>query len=406
MKFIHSADLQLGARFSQFGPKAELLRKARLQTLETALRMANELAVDAFLIAGDLFEDRQVDDAVITAALAKFGSLSDLPIFILPGNHDPNTGPGSIWNRKPFTGKPPNVTILAEPGVYDCAGARLIASPLKQKVSTIDPSLKIAELARELPDDRIQIGITHGALAIPAQHQPNDFPIALEAATRAGLDYLAVGHWHTWQMYDHGRLVMPGTAEPDGFEQAGAGSIALVEIAARGATPNVQQIPVATLRWQMLECDYTDLQTARQSLEHKLAELRPLADRTVLRVKLGGSVSPRALSEARQWLESAVEPFLVSQILDQTSVAFSAAELEELQRNHPLLAQTIADLTQIEHLATNAPLPAGIDQSQVIPLSQAQALLSNAKIEMSMLDGDFFKFAHQLLSQKLQEAIR
>jgi len=113
MKFIHAADWQLGARFSQFGPKAELLRKARLQTLETALRKANQLAVDAFLIAGDLFEDRQVDDAVITAALAKFGGLSDLPIFILPGNHDPNTGPGSIWNRKPFTGKPSNVTILA-----------------------------------------------------------------------------------------------------------------------------------------------------------------------------------------------------------------------------------------------------------------------------------------------------
>jgi DNA repair exonuclease SbcCD nuclease subunit len=370
------------------------------------LRKANELAVDAFLIAGDLFEDRQVDDAVITAALTKFGGLPNLPIFILPGNHDPNTGPGSIWNRKPFASKPSNVTILADPGVYECAGAHLIASPLQQKVSTIDPSLKIAELARELADDRIQIGITHGALAIPAQHQPNDFPIALEAATRAGLDYLAVGHWHTWQIYDHGRLVMPGTPEPDGFDQEGAGRVALVEIAARGATPNVNQIPVATLRWQMLECDYTDLQTARQPLEHNLKQLRPLADQTVIRVKLGGSVSPGVLSEARNELELALEPFLVWQILDQTSVAFSAAELEELQRTHPLLAQTIADLIQIEHLVTNAPLPAGIDQSQVIPLSQVQALLSNAKIEMSTLDGDFFKFAHQLLSQKLQDAVR
>ncbi len=406
MRFIHTADCQLGARFAQFGVKADSLRKARLQTLEKVLGKAEELAVDAVLVAGDLFEDGQVDDVLITAALSVFRIFPDLPVFVLPGNHDPNTGPGSIWNRKPFALKPSNVTIIHEPGVYNCGGAHLIASPLRQRVSTIDPSLKIAELARDIADDRIRIGLTHGALAIPTRHQPNDFPIALEAATRAGLDYLAVGHWHTWQVYDGGRLVMPGTPEPDGFEQDGAGSVALVEIATRRATPTVQQIPVATLQWRVSEFDFTDADTARRSLDHILTELRPSGDRTVLRVRLRGSVPARVLVETEQWLSIALEPFLVSQIVDQTAVTLSAAELEELRRSHPLLAQSIADLAQIEHLATSAPLPGDIDPTQVIPLLEAQALLINAKIELAKLDVDFFKLAHRLFSQTLQGAAR
>ena len=47
MKFIHSADWQLEARFSQFGPKAQFLRAARLETLEKVLSKAEESAADA-----------------------------------------------------------------------------------------------------------------------------------------------------------------------------------------------------------------------------------------------------------------------------------------------------------------------------------------------------------------------
>lgn len=57
IRFIHSADWQLGARFSQFGTKAGQLRAARLTTLQKTLALAVSKQCDAFLIAGDLFED-------------------------------------------------------------------------------------------------------------------------------------------------------------------------------------------------------------------------------------------------------------------------------------------------------------------------------------------------------------
>src|SRR4051812_26552641 len=108
-RFVHTADWQLGARFSQFGTRGPRLREARIATLRRALGLAREHAVDAFLIAGDLFEDNQVDDALVSTVLELFREHASVPTFILPGNHDPFTGPDSVWQRKGFLAAPSHV---------------------------------------------------------------------------------------------------------------------------------------------------------------------------------------------------------------------------------------------------------------------------------------------------------
>jgi DNA repair exonuclease SbcCD nuclease subunit len=283
------------------------------------------------------------------------------------------------------------------------AGGFLIASPLRQKVSTVDPSFKLAELSRDLPADRIRVGITHGALAIPSKHQPNDFPIALDAATRAGLDYLAVGHWHNGQVHDNGRLAMSGTPEPDDFDQSASGNVVLVEIPSRGAEPVLTNIPVASLQWRDLEFDLADFASARQSALAKLVELNALAASLVLRIRLRGSVSPTPLDEFKRELESILQNFPTWLLQDNTYAAFTAAELAELQGEHPLLGQTLADLAQLEHLVCGTPRP---EANDVMPLAEAQRLLADVRIEFTKLDSEFFQLARRLLSQKLQELSR
>lgn len=404
MRFIHSADWQLGARFTRFGTKARDLQEARIQTLQKAVDEAQNYRAEMFLIAGDLFADNQVERALVERVLKIFQSVPDLTFFILPGNHDPYTGPGCVWEHAAFKHAPPNVTLLREPNVIEIKGGWLLASPLHQKVSTIDPSLKLVELAKDLPPDSIRIGITHGALAIPGKHQPNDFPVALIAASRAGLDYLALGHWHTHQICDNGRLVMSGTPEPDDFNQTGAGCVLLVEIETRGATPKLEKIPVATLQWESLELDFADLDASRRALEAKLDQLRPHAKQTVIRVTLRGTASLRDLEQTQQWLEATLEPFLVWEIQNETYVEFKDVELAELQRQHPLLALLINDLTKMEHLCTGMPVRAALDASAAIGLAEAQQLLKDAGIQLGELDSEFFRVAYRMLVQKLREA--
>lgn len=416
IRFIHSADWQLGARFSPFGVKAGQLRSARLTTLQKTLSLGASKQCDACLIAGDLFEDNQVDDALLRTVLDLFRAHPSLPIYILPGNHDPYTGPDSVWQRKTFLNAPANVHVLREAGVIDLGGgARLLAAPLRQKLSSHDPSLKLAELAATLPADVIKIGITHGALAIESKHQPNDFPIALNAATRAGLAYLAIGHWHNWLAdTDGGKIVMPGTPEPDRFTNDDSGHVALVEIDSPGQPARVQKLPVATLSWRAFSLDFLSPEASRTSLASSLAELAPAADRTVLRVTLSGTASPTTLHETRTWLDAALSPFLVGQVADETRVALTPAELADLRARHPILAQVLADIDRLEAFAGGqvaaSPVPSHDPATQppVIPtppltLAEAQTLLAPAKIDLTQLTPAWFAQLRQTVFQSLQE---
>ena len=356
-RFIHSADWQLGARFSQFGGKGARLREARLETLDRTLQLAEKHAADAFLVAGDLFEDNQVEDALVERVVSLFGAHPQLPVYILPGNHDAASGPDSVWHRKAFLNAPANVHVLLEAGVTDLgANTFLLASPLHQKLSPTDPSLKLVDLAAGLPVDAIKLGLTHGALAIEAKHQPNDFPIALNAASRAGLDYLAIGHWHNWLPdTDGGRIVMPGTPEPDRFINDASGHVALVEIPGAGQAPQVKPLRVATFDWRELVFDFHAAEASRASLQARhpiLAQV--LADIDRLETFAGGTVATvDSESESKSKIEN-----------PKSKISSAQAELS---------------------------------------LADAQALLGSAKIDLTQLTPEFFAQLRQTVFQTLQE---
>ena len=404
-RFIHSADWQLGAAFAQFGPLAERLRTQRLATLRAALDLARTRAADAFLVAGDLFEDPLVPDSLVEGTLRLFAEYPELPVCILPGNHDPAVnGPASLWNRRDFRdgALPGNVTIFREPGAHRLGPVALLVSPLRQKNSIHDPSVPLRELARQQPADRVKIGLTHGALAIPGKHQPNDFPIDPRAASRAGLDYLGIGHWHNWQTYDDGdRLVMPGTPEPDGFGQANAGHVACVEIAGPGVPPRVEKVRIGTLRWTEWECDFGAWDAHRATLGLHVSGWEDHAV-NVCRVRLTGNATSEALAAAQSHLRELLGATLCFEVRNDTRPALSAGELASLEREHPILCQVFADLRQLEFFATNAapddPAPAA---GPAISLGEAQGLLAESKMGIAdLLPGDFLA-ARRLLCEAL-----
>ena len=402
MKLLHSADWQLGKCFKQFGDKASELRQVRLETLRRALQTARDKQVDAFVVAGDLFEDNEVDDSMVRSAVGIFAAFADVPVFILPGNHDPFIGPGSVWNRASFQSAPKNVHVFRDAESIELNGGFLLASPLQQKNSTIDPSLKLVDLAAKLPAESIQIGITHGALAIPSKHEPNDFPIALNAASRAKLDYLAVGHWHNWLLNVVGRLLMTGTPEQDEFDQTDSGYIALVEVSQRGSPPRIEKLPIAAFGWHTFDFDFLDVEAARQNLQTEIAKLIDRAKTSVARVRVRGTAAREVLTSTRRWLDDLLKPFPFAQLQDGSSLAFTPAELDFLKANHPILSQVLADLDQLAALTVGA----RNDSASAEPLSPTDKdrLLEESHIAQSDLKPTHFELARQLLLQNLQEA--
>ena len=98
MKFIHSADWQIGKVFKQFGPKEENLRRARLDAIENIGRLAINEGINYVLVAGDVYDSEAPSELTFHAPFERMKLFPRVHWHLLPGNHDPHR-PQGIWER-------------------------------------------------------------------------------------------------------------------------------------------------------------------------------------------------------------------------------------------------------------------------------------------------------------------
>lgn len=399
IRFLHTADVQIGARFVQFGEQAGRLREARVRALTRLLATAAERGVDAVVIAGDLFESNQLADRLVGEVFEIFAAHDEVPVFILPGNHDPCSGPASVWMRAPFREPPGHVVVWREARPLVWRDVAWLPVPIEQHRSTRDPSLPMVAMAADCPADRIKIGVTHGALRIEGKHQPNDHPIALQAARRAGLDYLAVGHWHTAQIYDDGRLVMPGTPEPDQFGR-GAGTAAVVEIAAPGARPVCEMVETGALRWQAVRLTVRD-GAVEETAARATAGVSTAPAGTVLRIELEGSVSADTREALRRRLAEQTAAFAVVQVVDRTSTALTEGRWRSRLAEHPLLAQAVRDVQRARGFATGEAVAAAAEEANPLTRADWEGVCRAARVDPGGLSGAVFDEMLELIAAEV-----
>ncbi len=350
ISFLHTADWQIGMKARSVARVAERVRAARLDTASRLMRLAVERRVDFVVIAGDVFEDNLVGGADVHKVLRILSECAPIPVYMLPGNHDPLT-PDSVYNRSAFGDSlAPNVHVFRsrEP-VSPAPGVVLLPAPLEAKEGFEDPTDAFAVASAAPEEGVIAIGVAHGSLRIPNKYEPGDFPIALDAPERHGLDYLALGHWHSF--YAHGdRVVYPGTPEPTGFredagEASGTGTAALVTIEGRGAVPKVERLSTAMLQWSTVRVDLDGDQQDAPAQARRRAEAISNPDRTLLRLVLEGrspSGDPAWLDDLGAWLEARFLHVEVDTSRLLTEAA--AARLRSAAGADPFLGALISDL--------------------------------------------------------------
>lgn len=342
IKILHSADWQIGLRAKHVANVAEAVRGARLDAARNVIQSANRLGVNAVVLAGDIFEDTSVGDRLVHQVVTILAE-SRVPVYVLPGNHDPLT-PDAVYLRASWRQRPEHVRMLDTSVAVPVPGtdAVLLPAPLRQKTGLKDPTS--AWIQREEADG-IRIGVAHGSLRIEGKHSPDDFPIALDAVARSGLDYLALGHWHG--QYIHGeRTAYSGAHETTKFGEDGSGQALMVEIPSRGALPQLTPVPTRSLTWRLLELDLnqgTELEAAR--VHEHVAGIKDPA-RTLLRLRTTGASSDEDTSRLAALEESLWGKGFLHIELDRRDVARTKAEgrLAELSLSSGLLATLLEQL--------------------------------------------------------------
>jgi DNA repair exonuclease SbcCD nuclease subunit len=118
--------------------------------------------------------------------------------------------------------------------------------------------------------------MVHGSLLIPDRTDRDEVVFTREEVEASGLDYLALGHWHSMQQGRFGATTYAysGAPEPVAVTQDGAGKALLVELDEATGTRSVRidARTVGKTRFQKLDADATTI-ADQAAFEARLAAL-------------------------------------------------------------------------------------------------------------------------------------
>ena len=295
MRFLHTADWQVGMKATGLGAAGDVVREERLSAGQRVIDAAKENNVDFIVLAGDNFEDNAVK-RLLVQRVADILTAFPGPVYVTPGNHDPLV-PGSVWEH-PAWGSASNIHILGEEKPTEVPGGILYPCPAFEKHSRKNPTAWIAESMKGESGKQIRIGVAHGTVEGIHQEEP-DYPVPRDAPAQAGLDYLALGHWHSYATYTDSngavRMAYSGTNETTKFGERDSGQSLIVEIASPGAPPRITSVRTGRLNWKTLEKEIHE--TGNLKAMRKEVESLADTDRTLVRVILFGLLAADERSE-------------------------------------------------------------------------------------------------------------
>jgi hypothetical protein len=248
------ADVHLANHARWGGPLVDgLNRRGRetVATLERAIQTAEHSGCQAFAVAGDLFNSRRPEPALIAAVQRVFSS-TKMACLIIPGNHDAldastiggNTACAPLWR---------DATVVNESTWFQIGGLAILAIPFDARQPMADwIGAEVERLASSRPAGEAvlltHVGVYDEEQAPPWQVKAKD-AMPAEAMLRLleaqGFTLALVGNYHNHlQRGGHGEPIVCqiGTLCPASFSdpEAPVGGMAYV---APGQTPWLVQIP-------------------------------------------------------------------------------------------------------------------------------------------------------------------
>jgi len=248
LKFLHTSDWQLGLRLNFVGGDGAVrLRTQRFDTVRRIGELARERGVDAVLVAGDVFDDNGVGADTLQQARDALEAFGDVPVVLLPGNHDPATADSALRRLGRFRDNV-HLALEREPLTFSGIGAEsleIFPCPLLTRHHYDDPAAWLPDRG----DSRaVRVALAHGGALRFGESTESPNRIDVEAILARGFDYVALGDWHG--LYEVGaRAWYCGAPEATRFKEKRPGHVLLVEIDGPGAEPRLETITVGRSRW-------------------------------------------------------------------------------------------------------------------------------------------------------------
>ena len=306
MRFVHTADWQLGmTRHFLAGEAQPRYSAARRDVVAGLGSLAAEVGAEFIVVAGDVFEDNQLEPRVISQSLEAMRAIG-IPVYLLPGNHDPLDA-SSAYTSALFKAEcPANVTVLDRAGVHEIRpGVQIIAAPWRSKAPTTD--LVTDVLAGLAADGVTRVLVAHGGVDVldPDPTKPSLIRLAglEDAVARGAVHYVALGDKHSvTEVGGSERVWYSGSPEVTNYDdvEPDPGHVLVVDLDETDPPRSVTVEAAKVGRWRFVTMG-RQVDDSRDIADLDLnLDLMPDKDRTVLRLALIGSltVTDRAALDA------------------------------------------------------------------------------------------------------------
>lgn len=273
MKFIHIADVHIGAKPDSEYPWGNQREKEILQSFEDILDICEKEHVQLLLIAGDLFH-RQPLLRELKELNYQFGKIKDTKVVIIAGNHD-YVGPKSHYIDFDWA---PNVTMLNGEEM-----GKVYLPELNTEVygfSYHRRNIPEARLEHVKPDDNdhLHILLAHGG-------DDKNVPIDRKAIKELPFDYIALGHIHKPTILSN-KCAFVGSFEPLDKNETGARGYIIGELTHDGVTSEF--VPHSIRRYEWLEIAVTPEMTQGAICDEIARRIKAQGSQNIYRVHLVG----------------------------------------------------------------------------------------------------------------------
>ncbi|WP_411208137.1 metallophosphoesterase family protein [Corynebacterium callunae] len=295
LKFLHSSDLQIGMTRWFLSPEAQArFDDDRIRAIEKMGEVARAHECEFIVLAGDVFEHNSLEQRTSGRALEALRSLK-MPVFLLPGNHDPLTADSLFYRAESIEG----VSVLADNTIHELRpGVEVVGAPLLNKTAATD---LVAQMLNTLePTGAIRIAVGHGqAEARTTDHRPDliDLSLVEQKLSDGTIDYLALGDTHSAQPVGaSGKVWFSGAPETTDFHdldpdkvggEINSGKVLVVAVS-KGEV-EVEEVEVGKWTFHALSREISSAADAEEFLETLRAY--PDKSRTVIKYGLQGTIS-------------------------------------------------------------------------------------------------------------------
>lgn len=317
MKLIHCADLHLDSKMNaNLDKESAKERKGEiLHTFERMVTYASQNNIAAILIAGDMFDTRNISATTRNIVLHNIEGHPDINFYYLKGNHDNDNFLSGLEEI------PGNLKMFGTQWTtYEEAEGKIVISGLELSAENAGS----AYLSLVPDSKKFNIVMLHGQEA-ESEVKGKAEIINLKQFRNKGIDYLALGHIHVYKkevLDARGTYCYAGCLEGRGFDECGEHGFVVLDIDENTGKYIHEFVPFARRKLYMVNVDVTGSNTTAEMVSKaSLALQNEGCDRdSLVKIILKGMLDVACEKDMAYFLSCFKTQFYFVKVYDETSL--------------------------------------------------------------------------------------